>query len=203
MFYFSTGINLLCALGGAFSIDADLPSTEEDTRVDYIGAFLITAGLTLIIFVLSDGSIAPDAWATPCSSLFKFTGLRLHSRRHHRAINCRRSFGSGIRCLAMVPREKHDERVFRSTSFSTNYEAIHVDTSQGTVHGHANDRFLELVLIPVMELLGSAVLSGLPAPEPRHDDGKAFADDRHRSLLVSYLRPYLYHISNLFLSATS
>lgn len=63
----------MCAVGGAFSIDADQPSTESDTRVDYIGAFLVTSGLTLIIFVLSDGSIAPDGWSTPClSPLSKF-----------------------------------------------------------------------------------------------------------------------------------
>lgn len=53
-------------IGGAFSIDPDQPSTEVDKRVDYIGAFLVTAGLTFIIFVLSDGSIAPKGWATPC-----------------------------------------------------------------------------------------------------------------------------------------
>ena len=53
-------------IGGAFSIDPDQPSTEIDKRVDYIGAFLVTAGLTLIIFVLSDGSIAPRGWSTSC-----------------------------------------------------------------------------------------------------------------------------------------
>ena len=53
-------------IGGAFSIDPDQPSTEIDKRVDYIGAFLVTAGLTLIIFVLSDGSIAPQGWSTSC-----------------------------------------------------------------------------------------------------------------------------------------
>lgn len=65
VFYFSAGINLLCLIGGALSIDADEPSMELDKRVDYLGAFLVTAGLTLIIFVLSDGAMAPDEWATP------------------------------------------------------------------------------------------------------------------------------------------
>lgn len=55
-------------IGGAFSIDPDQPSPEADKRVDYIGAFLVTTGLTLIIFVLSDGSIAPHGWATSCMS---------------------------------------------------------------------------------------------------------------------------------------
>ena len=35
-------------------------------RVDWLGAFLVTAGLVLIVFVLSDGSIAPNGWKTPC-----------------------------------------------------------------------------------------------------------------------------------------
>lgn len=56
-------------IGGAFSIDPDQPSTEVDKRVDYIGAFLVTAGLTFIIFVLSDGGIAPQGWSTSCMLL--------------------------------------------------------------------------------------------------------------------------------------
>ena len=40
-------------------------------RIDWFGAFLVTAGLTFIIFVLSDGSIAPDGWKpeTGCAFL--------------------------------------------------------------------------------------------------------------------------------------
>ncbi|KAF4568237.1 hypothetical protein EYR40_010365 [Pleurotus pulmonarius] len=37
---------------------------EEDRRVDWLGAFLVTAGLVLIVFVLSDGEVAPRQWAT-------------------------------------------------------------------------------------------------------------------------------------------
>jgi len=59
------GLNVLCLVGGLFTMDPDEPSTEEDRRVDYFGAFLVTAGLTLIIFVLSDGPIAPRGWSTP------------------------------------------------------------------------------------------------------------------------------------------
>jgi predicted MFS family arabinose efflux permease len=64
VFFLSTGLNALCMIGGAFSMDPDQPSPETDKRVDYIGAFLVTTGLTLIIFVLSDGSIAPRGWGT-------------------------------------------------------------------------------------------------------------------------------------------
>lgn len=53
-------------MGGLAFIDKDLPSTESDRRVDWIGALLVTAGLTLIVFVLSDGEIAPNGWQTSC-----------------------------------------------------------------------------------------------------------------------------------------
>ena len=36
-------------VGGCYSIDADLPSTEVDKRVDWLGAFLVTAGLVTMI----------------------------------------------------------------------------------------------------------------------------------------------------------
>jgi len=39
---------------GFLAIDKDEPSTEEDKRVDWIGDILITSGLILIVFVLSD-----------------------------------------------------------------------------------------------------------------------------------------------------
>jgi len=72
-------------IGGAFSIDRDQVSTEVDKRVDYIGAFLVTAGLTFIVFVLSDGSIAPQGWATSCM-LFAL------SRRMSNADHCLRHY---------------------------------------------------------------------------------------------------------------
>jgi hypothetical protein len=71
VYYFSAGINIFCLILGLLSIDPDQPSTEEDKRVDYFGSFLVTAGLTLIIFVLNDGSIAPQGWSTPCKD-FRF-----------------------------------------------------------------------------------------------------------------------------------
>jgi len=58
-----TGLYLLI---GLFVIDKDEPSTEKDKRVDWLGGALITVGLVLIIFVLSDGEIAPNKWATSC-----------------------------------------------------------------------------------------------------------------------------------------
>ncbi|GBE89981.1 efflux transporter [Sparassis crispa] len=63
-FYFLTGLCALVFLGGLLTFDKDEPSTEPDRRVDWLGAFLVTAGLVLILFILSDGSIAPHGWKT-------------------------------------------------------------------------------------------------------------------------------------------
>lgn len=66
-FYLLAGLAVVVLITGLFSIDADLPSKETDKRVDWIGAFLVTTGLVLIIFVLGQGEIAPHQWGTPCT----------------------------------------------------------------------------------------------------------------------------------------
>ncbi|KAH9024609.1 efflux transporter [Lactarius hengduanensis] len=53
-----SGVALAFTILGFFVFEEDEPSTEEDTRVDRIGAALITAGLVLIVFVLSDSPTA-------------------------------------------------------------------------------------------------------------------------------------------------
>ncbi|KAJ7627026.1 putative efflux transporter [Roridomyces roridus] len=63
-FYLLAGISLLCAIGGLLLIDADLPSTEPNRRVDWIGAFLVTVGLVFVVFALSEGSLASKGWKT-------------------------------------------------------------------------------------------------------------------------------------------
>ncbi|KAF7987040.1 hypothetical protein HWV62_163 [Athelia sp. TMB] len=63
VFWLAAGLSAATTVLGMFSIDADLPSTEKDTRVDWLGALLVTAGLVLIVFVLSEGEIA--GWKTP------------------------------------------------------------------------------------------------------------------------------------------
>ena len=68
-FWFLTGLSVLCGIGAVFSIDQDLPYALDDKRVDWLGAFLVTAGLTFIVFVLSDGPTAPDGWKTGCESI--------------------------------------------------------------------------------------------------------------------------------------
>ncbi|KAF8627585.1 hypothetical protein AX17_006158 [Amanita inopinata Kibby_2008] len=63
-FYLISGLTLLYTILGWFAMNKDEPSMEMDRRVDWLGGFLITAGLVLIIFVLSDGEVAPNQWAT-------------------------------------------------------------------------------------------------------------------------------------------
>ncbi|OCH86167.1 efflux transporter [Obba rivulosa] len=64
-FFFTAGLGGLCLIGSFLTIPKDHPSQEADRRIDWLGAFLVTAALTLIIFVLSDGTIAPQGWRTP------------------------------------------------------------------------------------------------------------------------------------------
>ena len=40
---------------------------DADKRVDRIGAFFVTTGLVLIVFVVCQGEVAPRQWATPCT----------------------------------------------------------------------------------------------------------------------------------------
>ncbi|KAJ7133437.1 major facilitator superfamily domain-containing protein [Mycena epipterygia] len=63
-FFLIAGVSCLCAVGGLFLIDPDVPSTEPDKRVDWLGAFLVTTGLVLLVFVLGQGSLAPNGWKT-------------------------------------------------------------------------------------------------------------------------------------------
>jgi len=66
-----TPIFAICAIALAFTVlgffvfEEDEPSTEEDRRVDWIGATLITAGLVLVVFVLSDSPTAHKGWKSP------------------------------------------------------------------------------------------------------------------------------------------
>jgi hypothetical protein len=66
----------ITVLSGLLSIPADPPLRQKGRsaadaaarRVDWLGALLITVGLVFIVFVLSDGEIAPQGWRTGCTS---------------------------------------------------------------------------------------------------------------------------------------
>ncbi|KJA16451.1 hypothetical protein HYPSUDRAFT_207046 [Hypholoma sublateritium FD-334 SS-4] len=76
-FYLLSGLTTLCLVGGFISFDKDIPSDEADKRIDWVGAFLITAGLVLVVFVLGDGEIAPKKWRTPYIIAFIILGVIL------------------------------------------------------------------------------------------------------------------------------
>ena len=64
MFLFA-GVSFAWMILGFFFLEEDEPSTEEDKRVDWIGAALITVGLIFIVFVLSDSPTAHLGWTNP------------------------------------------------------------------------------------------------------------------------------------------
>ena len=53
-------------MGALVSFDADVLPEDIDRRVDWVGAFLVTTGLSLIVFVL--GQAPSVGWKTPCMS---------------------------------------------------------------------------------------------------------------------------------------
>lgn len=62
------GVTALSAIMGIVSVKPDLQEElPQDKRIDWLGSFLVTAGLVLIVFVLSQGEIAPKRWETPCT----------------------------------------------------------------------------------------------------------------------------------------
>jgi hypothetical protein len=74
--YLLSGFTFACLVLGFFAIDRDEPSTEEDRRVDWIGAALVTSGLVLIGYVLSDTPSTPEGWrALRESSPFSSNGM--------------------------------------------------------------------------------------------------------------------------------
>jgi len=110
----------LIAVGGMFTVDPDRPSDEKDKRVDWTGSALITAGLILIVYVLSDAATAPQGWRSPCKCpsstdprTLGITGLRadvnllLFSslRSHHRVPRRRRHLDCVVFHLERISRE--------------------------------------------------------------------------------------------------
>lgn len=72
LYFLTAGLAVPVFIGGVLAIDEDLPSTEpeEQKRVDWLGAALVTSSLVLIQFVLGQGELAPKGWKTPCKFHF-------------------------------------------------------------------------------------------------------------------------------------
>ncbi|KAJ7139217.1 major facilitator superfamily domain-containing protein [Mycena epipterygia] len=76
-FFFSAGLSLATMVGGAVVFDADVPSLDGDRRVDWLGAALVSTGLVLVVFVLGQGELAADGWASPYIIVLLILGLLL------------------------------------------------------------------------------------------------------------------------------
>jgi len=80
---------------GFFVIEKDEPSTEDDKRVDWIGAALVTGGLVLIVFVLSDVPTAVTA-------VMITTAIRAAIRPYSMAVAPDSSFTKRLNRLVMI-----------------------------------------------------------------------------------------------------
>ena len=106
-FYFSAALAVFYLVLGWISIEDDSPPPGTDQRIDWLGAFLVTAGLFLIVFVLSDGGVV--GWGTPCSSpiLPCFDNLPLtQSYRHYRPTLRGCTLPWAVRGLGILPRRE-------------------------------------------------------------------------------------------------
>ncbi|KZO95313.1 MFS general substrate transporter [Calocera viscosa TUFC12733] len=65
IFFILAGIGTVILVGTIIVYPKDEPSAEENRRVDWLGAALITGGLVLLTFCLGQGEIAPQGWSTP------------------------------------------------------------------------------------------------------------------------------------------
>ena len=68
MYWVVAGICVIVLVAGIFSIDKDIHHTDVDRRVDWIGAFLVTGGLVLLTYGLTDGP--SRGWSAPLVIVF-------------------------------------------------------------------------------------------------------------------------------------
>ncbi|ESK91311.1 efflux transporter [Moniliophthora roreri MCA 2997] len=106
-FYFSAALTFVSLVVGLLAFDKDLPSTEPDQRIDWIGAILCTSGLVLIVFALGQGEIAPQRWKTPYIIVFLIIGilfmvLFLLWQHHLEMVQHEGGHGSE-RCISWLP----------------------------------------------------------------------------------------------------
>jgi len=64
-FWLIAGLSALSFAIAVVAIEKDSVEKHDDSSIDWIGAVLITAGLVLLLFVLSQGQIAQKGWSTP------------------------------------------------------------------------------------------------------------------------------------------
>jgi hypothetical protein len=101
-------------------------NVDEDRRVDWLGALLVTGGLALLMFVLGDGTVAPRGWKTGCTLAYSpptHRVLQLIIFRCHRAPNHIDFDACSIRWMGVLPSGAH--------GVPTADEARHLDSWEG------------------------------------------------------------------------
>lgn len=73
MFFVLVGMTLIAAAAVFLIVPKDRRDKDVDRRVDWIGAALVTASLVCLLFVLAQGEVASNGWATGCECLAPFT----------------------------------------------------------------------------------------------------------------------------------
>ncbi|KAK0207566.1 putative efflux transporter [Armillaria fumosa] len=76
-FYLITALTVVTFVLGLYAIDGDRPSIPTDQRIDWVGAVLVSSGILLVVFVLSEGEMAPHQWRTPYIIALLLLGVTL------------------------------------------------------------------------------------------------------------------------------
>jgi hypothetical protein len=67
-YFLLAGLAAIPALLGLFIIPPDPPKWDIDRRIDWIGGALITTGLSLLTFAITQGGLVDGEWSVPCGS---------------------------------------------------------------------------------------------------------------------------------------
>ena len=185
MFYLAAGLSFFVLILGVFSIDADLPSTEVDKRVDWVGAGLVTTGLVLIVFVLSDGEIV--GWKTGCAcpslpnTLPACSKADRDTRRHHCAPHSRCPRHGPLRRLGTLPRVRAYSHAREGRGGAVDaaaaHEALDLGARKGPLRGRDARRIPQLEQLPELGVLGAGVPAFYPSRWTDADDGQLYYQD--------------------------
>ena len=174
MFLFA-GISSAFMILGYFVFEADEPSTEEDKRVDWIGAVMVTTGLVLIVFVLSDAPTAHKGWKNPrgfSSSFFISSRPDSGVCRRYRLVYRRRLARPSFHCVAVLlgAQAREPGSPAYPLDGATAHEAINVDTCTRSLRGDANGGVLQRGGVRVLAVMVATILSNVPGLEPYSND---------------------------------
>lgn len=82
LFFLLAGLSVITFVAAIVVIPSDVRvSTDQDTRIDWVGGALVTSAMCLFTFSLADSGLAPKGWRTPCEFGSPRSGLMLIFRR--------------------------------------------------------------------------------------------------------------------------